>query len=156
MKHFTFENHWDAIKDQLKQRFEQLTDKDLVLVAGRGEELFARLRDKLGYSTRELKSLLDELEAGAAGRMKQFKAKAADIASDVRGRLDDAVEEVKAKGAAAAEDVKVQAGVALKQARKRALRLREEGEEYVRQNPREVLLGALCAGFVAGLMLVRR
>ena len=58
MKHFTFENQWDSIKGQLKQRFAQLTDDDLAFVAGKGEELLARLREKLALSSEELNALL--------------------------------------------------------------------------------------------------
>jgi len=155
MKHFTFETHWHAMKDQLKQRYTHLTDQDLAFAAGRGEELFTRLREKLELSAQDLKSLLEELESSATGRVAQVKAKAAGIVSDVRGKLDAAVEEVKAKGAAAAGEAKAQAGVAFQEARKRARTLREDGEEYVRQNPREALVAALGAGFVAGLLLRR-
>ena len=155
MKHFTFENHWKAMKGQLKQRFAELTDDDLAFVEGKGEELFARLREKLKLSVHDLKSLLEQLEAATAGRMDQVKAKAAEIVGDVREKLAGAVEEVKAKGAAAAQEVQAQAGIVLDQARKRVRTLREDGEEYVRKNPREALLGALCAGFVAGLLLRR-
>ena len=155
MKHFTFESHWDSIKTALKKRFDHLTDKDLAFVEGKGEELFARLREKLELPARDLKALLEELEADATGRVEQFKTKAAELAGDVREKFDDAVEGAKTKGAAMADEVKLQAGVAMEEARKRVRTLRKDGEEYVRQNPREVLVAALCAGFVAGL-LVRR
>jgi ElaB/YqjD/DUF883 family membrane-anchored ribosome-binding protein len=155
MKHFTFDDHWDAIKGRLKQRFGQLTDDDLAFVTGKGEELFARLRETLGLSAHDLNALLEELKANAAGRVEQAKMKAADLADDVRAKVSAAVEDVKAKGAAVAEDVKAQAGVAYEEARKRARTLREDAEEYVRQNPRESLVAALCAGFVAGLLIRR-
>lgn len=155
MKHFTFENHWDAIKSQLKQRFSQLTDDDLDFVAGKGEELLARLRKKLGLSAAELKALLEELEAGAASRVEQIKARAADLAGDVRHKVEAAVDDVKAKGAAAVEDIKEQAGAAYQEARQQVRGLCKDGEEYVRQNPRDALVAALCAGFVAGLLIRR-
>ena len=155
MKHSTFENHWDEIKGQLKNRFGQLTDNDLKFAEGKGEELFARLREKLNMSSDELDALLEELQAGATNRVEQMKAKAAGLAEDVRAKVGAAVGDAKARGAAAVEQVKEQAGVAYVEARKQARTLREEGEEYVRQNPRECLIGALCAGFVAG-MLIRR
>lgn len=155
MKHFTFEKNWDAMKDRLQQRFEQLTDKDVAFAEGKGEELFARLREKLDLSARDLKTLLEELETGATSRVEQVKEKAAELAGDVREKFGDAVEEVKARGAAAAEEVKEKAGVALKEAGKRIRTWRKDGEEYVRHNPREVLVAALCAGFVAGLLIRR-
>jgi len=155
MKHFTFENQWDAIKGQLQQRYAQLTDDDVAFVAGKGEELLGRLREKLSMSEYDLKALLEELKGHAASRVEQAKAKAAELADDVRAKVGEVVEDVKAKGAAAAEGVKAQAGVAYDQARERARSLRDEGEEYVRHNPRECLVVALCAGFVAGLMIRR-
>lgn len=155
MKHFTFESHWDAMKGQLKKRYKELADEDLELAKGKGEELFDGLRKKLDMTARDLKSLLEELEAGDGGRIEQVKAKAADIADDVREKFGDAVEEVKAKGAEAVEEVKAQATVAYKAARKQIRSLREDGEKYVRHNPREVLVAALCAGFVAGLLIRR-
>ena len=155
MKQSSFENHWDAIKGQLKHRYAQLTDDDLAFVAGKTEELLARLREKLGLSAHDLDALLQELKANAAGRMEQMKEKAADIADDVRAKVGAAVEDAKVKGAAAAGEVKAQAGVAYDHARQRARTLREDGEEYVRHNPRESLVAALCAGFVAGLLIRR-
>ena len=155
MKHSSLENSWDSIKGQLKQRYDQLTDDDLAFVTGKAEDLLARLREKLGLSAHDLDALLDELKDKATGRVEQAKAKAADLADDVRAKVGSAVEDIKAKGGAAAEEVKAQAGVAYDQARKRARTLREDGEEYVRQNPRESLIAALCAGFVAGLLIRR-
>jgi ElaB/YqjD/DUF883 family membrane-anchored ribosome-binding protein len=155
MKHFTFESHWNAIKGQLKKRYKQFANEDLNLITGRGEELFDGLRQKLNMTARDLKSLLEELEAGAGGRMEQVKAKAADIADDVREKFGDAIDEAKTKGAAVAGEVKAHAGVAYKEARKGLVSLRKEGEEYVRQNPREVLVAAVCAGFVASLLIRR-
>lgn len=144
MKHSTLENNWDAIKGQLKQRYAQLTDDDLTFISGKGEELLARLREKLSLSEHDLEVVLDDLKAKATG-----------IADEVRAKVGAAVDDVKTKGAAVAEEVKAQAGVAYDQARRRARTLREDGEEYVRHNPRETLFAALCAGFVAGLLIRR-
>ena len=155
MKHFTFENQWDSIKGQLRQRYGQLTDDDVAFVTGKGEELLARLREKLGLSASDLDALLEELKGKANGHLEHAKAKAGEIADDVRAKVGAAVDDMKAKGTAAAEEVKAQAGVAYDQARQRVRTLREDGEEYVRQNPRETLVAALCAGFVAGLLIRR-
>ena len=155
MKHSALENSWDTIKGSLKQRYGQLTDDDLTFAEGKGDELLARLREKLGLSAHDLNALLEELKEKATGRVEQVKAKAADLADDVRAKVGAAVEDVKAKGAAAADEVKAQAGVAYDEARKRVRTFREDSEEYVRQNPRESLVAALCAGFVAGLLIRR-
>ena len=155
MKHSSLENSWDAIKGHLKQRYGQLTDDDLTFAEGKGDELLARLREKLGLSENDLNGVLNELKANGAGRVEQVKGRAADIADDARAKVGSAVEDFKAKGSAAAEEVKAQAGVAYDEACKRARTLRENGEEYIRQNPRESLVAALGAGFVAGLLIRR-
>jgi ElaB/YqjD/DUF883 family membrane-anchored ribosome-binding protein len=155
MKHFSFENNWETIKSQLQERYGQLTEEDLAFAPGESEALFARLRGKLGLSTRDLNALLEELDGSVVNRVEQMKAKAAHFAGDARARAEAAVDNLKAKGTAAVEEAKAQAGVAYEEARKRVRGLRAEGEEYVRQNPRETLVGAFCAGLVAGLLLRR-
>ena len=144
MKHFAFDSHWDEIKGKLKQRYAQLTDHDLVFIEGKAEELLGRLREKLGLSAGELDALLKETRATVASHVKQAKAKSSELADDIRERAG-----------ALADDAKEQAGVVYEQARERARSLREDCEDYVRQNPRESLVGALCAGFVAGLLIRR-
>jgi len=153
MKHFSLENDWDSIKGQLKQRYAQLTDNDMTFVSGKSDELLARLREKLGMSEHDLNALLEDLKSHASGRVEQVKAKAAGLADDMREKVGEVVGDLKTKGTAAAEEVKAQAGDAYGQARERARSLREDGEEYVRHNPRECLVAALCAGFVAGLLI---
>ena len=142
MNHFTFDNRWDEIKGKLKQRYGQLTDDDLTFAEGKGEEMLARLSEKLGVSPDEMDAKLDEFYQTASGRLDKAREKAAVIADEVR-----------AKATAAAGEVKAQAGVAYDQARERARSLREDGEEYVRQNPRECVVAALCAGFIVGLLI---
>lgn len=143
MKHFTFDNRWDEIKGKLKQRYGQLTDDDLAFAEGKGEEILARLREKLGVSSEDLNVVLDEFYA-AGSHVNAARQKAAEIA-----------EEVRARAGVAADEVKAQAGVVYEQARKQARGFWQEGEEYVRHNPRESLVTALFAGFVAGLLLRR-
>jgi uncharacterized protein YjbJ (UPF0337 family) len=144
MKHFTFDNHWDEIKGKLKQRYGQLTDDDFAFVEGKGEELLGRLRERLGISSEDLNALLDEFYSEAGSRVEWARHKASELADDVRARA-----------ATAAEEVKAQAGVAYDQARRQAGGFWHEGEEYVRQNPRESLVTALFAGFIAGLLIRR-
>lgn len=46
----------------LKWRFSILSDEDFEYVEGQKEEMFARLRDKLGKSKEELDRILAELQ----------------------------------------------------------------------------------------------
>lgn len=155
MKRFTFDSHWDAIKDQLKQRYGQLADDDLTLIEGKGEELLARLRQKLNLSSTEFDALLDDLYSQALGGMDMVKEKLAALAAEAREKAEAVAKELRNKAAVVGEEAKAQAAVAYDQAKQRARTLRQEGEEYVRQNPRESLVAALCAGFVAGLIIWR-
>lgn len=155
MKHFTFDNDWDAIKAQLKQRYGQLADDDLTFIEGKGGELLARLREKLGLSAKDLDALLGELREAAGGKFDKVKAKLGEVAGEARAKAGEVAEDLKEKAAALGEEAKAQAAVAYDHARQRARSLREDGEEYVRQNPRESLLAAVCAGFVAGLLIRR-
>lgn len=155
MKTFAYETHWDEIKGQLKQRYDQLTEKDLAIAEGKSEDLLARLRDKLNMSAKDLNALLEELNSTAAGGLQAGKAKLGALAGDMREKASGVAADMKAKATAAAEEVKTQASAAYDQARQQARGLFSDGEEYVRQNPRESILAALCAGFVAG-MLIRR
>ena len=155
MKHFSIENHWDAIKGQLKQRYAQLTDDDLSFVEGKGEELLARLRGKLHMSAKHLDEVLSELHDAAGGKLDQIKAKVGEFAHDAREKAGELTDAFKEKAAAVGDQVKEQAAAAYESARERGRTLLEEGTEYVRHNPRQSLLAALCAGFVAGLLIRR-
>lgn len=53
---------WREQKVMLKWRFSILSDEDFEYVEGQKEEMFARLRDKLGKSKEELDRILAELQ----------------------------------------------------------------------------------------------
>lgn len=133
MKHFTFDHHWDAIKARLKQRYAQLTDDDLAFVEGKGEELLAIIRQKVGASVEDLRALLGELHDEAAEQWQHMKTKAGELA----------------------DETAAQAATVCEQAQESFCTVCERGEDFVRQHPRKSLVGALCVGLVAGLLLRR-
>lgn len=155
MKQFSIGSHWDAIKGQLKERYTQLTEHDLAYVEGKGEELLAHLRAKLHMSAKHLDEMLTEMHDTAGGALDRVKTKAAELAHDAREKAGELTDAFKEKAAAVGDEVKAQAAAAYDNARQRTRTLLEEGGEYVRQNPRQSLLAALCAGFVAGLLIRR-
>ncbi len=155
MKHFTFDNRWDEVKGQLKQRYGQLTDDDLTFAEGKGEELLARLREKLNLSGSDLDTVLNDLHTQASSGIGQVKAKLNDLAADARDKASTLAADLKSRAAVVGEEAKVKAAAVYDDALVRAKSLREEGEEYVRHNPRESLVAALCAGFVTGLLIFR-
>jgi uncharacterized protein YjbJ (UPF0337 family) len=137
MNHIALTSHWEQIKGKLKQRFAQLTDNDLMFAEGKTEELLHRLRVKLSMSEEELERVLDEYYHEATNRIAQAK-------DAVEGWAEEAAQQVRAK-----------AGVAYEKAREQARTAVSDGEEYIRRNPRESLVGALVAGFVVGLLIRR-
>ena len=155
MKHFDFADHWDSIKRQLKHRYQQLTDDDLAFAEGKSAELIARLREKLELSAQDLDALLHELETEAAGKWEQVKTKVGELADDARAKAGELTDAIKEKAAALGDEAKAQATAAYGKAQQSARSLLKEGRAYVRHNPRQSLLAALCAGFVAGLMIRR-
>jgi uncharacterized protein YjbJ (UPF0337 family) len=155
MNQFEFESSWNEIKGLLRQKYGQLTDNDVQFVEGKGEELLGRLQAKLGMSAEELHSTLRELQAqtwNGVGKFReqigQARAKAVELATDVKERVTHAAGDLKAAASAKTEEMTAMA-------RDKAQTMRVDGEEYVRQNPRQALIGALAAGFVVGLLLRR-
>jgi uncharacterized protein YjbJ (UPF0337 family) len=156
MTNSQLESNWHTLKGKLKQRYGQLTDDDLTFAEGKGEELLGRLQETLGLSPEELNATLDDLDSSAQGMLEEVKAKAVEISDQVRAKAEDVVEDLKHRAAALGEDAKAQGAVAYDQARQRARGLWEDGEEYVRANPRESLLVAVAAGYFVGMTLFRR
>jgi uncharacterized protein YjbJ (UPF0337 family) len=152
MTTYQLESTWDTLKGKLKQRYGQLTDDDLTFAEGKGEELLGRLQAKLGISRAELEWTLDDLAATAEGNLEQAKGRAAEFSDQVR----DVMQDVKQRATAIGEDAKAKGAAAYDEARQRARGLLDEGEQYVRTNPRESILAAVVAGFVAGIVVFRR
>jgi uncharacterized protein YjbJ (UPF0337 family) len=162
MNTFTFDGSWNQIKGVLRQKFAQLTDEDLEFIQGKGEELLGRLQTKLGLNREEIEDLLENIKATVSAgtqavheKISQVKAKATEIAGQWKNKAGMMADDMAARATATAANVEARAGEAYEQAREGVRSLRECGEEQVRRNPREAILTALAAGFVAG-MLIRR
>lgn len=160
MTKFAIDGSWNQIKGKLRQQFGQLTDDDVLFVEGKGDELLGRLQTKLGMGADEVDALLHKLkgelsEANENGRatVGSMKATASQFADKFKGRATEVVDDLKHAASAKAEEFKGQAGEAYDQARQKARTLHEDAEEYVREKPRQALMTALAAGFVAGLLI---
>ncbi|MES2284658.1 MAG: CsbD family protein [Bacteroidota bacterium] len=55
--------NWNVLKGQLKQKYANLTDDDLLFVEGKEDELLGRLEKKLGKTQEELEETFDELQS---------------------------------------------------------------------------------------------
>ena len=53
--------NWNEIKGKLKQKYAILTDDDLLLIEGKGDEMIGRLQVKLGKTKLELQTYISQL-----------------------------------------------------------------------------------------------
>ena len=51
---------WKIKKRKLRLKYKNLTDKDLIFTTGNEEEIFEKLRSKLGKSNEEILSIIIE------------------------------------------------------------------------------------------------
>jgi len=61
MDKLTVKGNWNQLKGRLKSTYGQLTDDDLVLEAGKEDELYGRLQKKLGKSREEVRKMIEDL-----------------------------------------------------------------------------------------------
>jgi uncharacterized protein YjbJ (UPF0337 family) len=52
---------WEIQKANLKKRFAELTDNDLMYLEGKKDEMLGKLQVKLGKTKEELKTILDNI-----------------------------------------------------------------------------------------------
>ena len=162
MTTFAIDGSWNQIKGRLQQQFGQLTDDDVLFVEGKGDELLGRLQSKLGMGADALDDLLNELkeevsDASDQGRegVNSMKAAAGRLADDFKGKASEAIDDLKHAVSAKVDEFKGQTGEVYDQTWQKARTLHEDAEAYIRQNPRQALLTAIAAGFVAGLLIRR-
>jgi len=53
--------NWNQMKGKIKQRYPDLTDDDLILVAGREDDLLGRIQRKTGKSRDEVVSYINSI-----------------------------------------------------------------------------------------------
>ncbi len=57
------EGQWHQIKERAKEKWERLTDQDLVIIAGRHDELVGILQERYGFMRNELERQVSKFEA---------------------------------------------------------------------------------------------
>jgi uncharacterized protein YjbJ (UPF0337 family) len=51
--------NWEQLKGKMKQKFAELTDDDLLYEEGKEQEMWGNLKEKLGKTEKEIKSLFE-------------------------------------------------------------------------------------------------
>ncbi len=85
-------------------------------------------------------------------KLESSKSHVKSAADDLRSAAESKAAELRGMAEAKAAEYKGKAEQVYGDARNRALTLREEGEEYVRENPAKAVLTALGVGFVIGII----
>ncbi len=162
MNKFTFDGSWNEIKGKLRQKYAQLTEDDLLFAEGKAEEFLGRLQSRLGVGADQLQKTLSDLkleveEAAktAHGKFETVKQKVSEVAHDVTARVSEIAGDLKTGAAEKAEHFKERAEEVYEDARIKARSWHDEGEAYVREQPRTAMLTALVAGFMIGLLIRR-
>ncbi len=86
----------------------------------------------------------EDLKAAAEAKARELRAMAEAKAQELRGKAEHAIGEARVK-----------AEHALGEARVRARTFREDGEQYIRENPTRAVFTALGIGFLLGLIFRR-
>lgn len=51
--------NWEQLKGKMKQKFAVLTDDDLLFEEGKEQEMWGKLKEKLGKTEKEIRSLFE-------------------------------------------------------------------------------------------------
>ena len=62
--------NWEKVKGNLKQKYAQLTDNDLMYVKGKEEELVGKIQQRLGITKEAVELLIKEHAKKAEGQSK--------------------------------------------------------------------------------------
>lgn len=101
-------------------------------------------KSHITQAAQEVKAAVGDIRAAAEAKAAELKSVAGTRAHDLRAAAEAKTAELREK-----------AGHAYEQYRGRAMTLREDGEQYVRENPTKAILYALGVGFVLGLIIRR-
>lgn len=91
----------------------------------------------------------------AATKFESGKAHAIHAAEDLRAATEAKAQELRAVAGAKVGELRGKAEHAYDEARGRARTLRQDGEQYIRENPTRAVLTALGVGFVLGMIFKR-
>ena len=122
---------WDQLKGQVRERWGEITDNDLMRVQGNADQLIGLIEQKTGTARREVEQFLDNahkqgesMVANAAETVRDYASRATDVVKDQYGRMNKQVE----------------SGL-------------EEAQEVIRTRPGMSVGVAFGAGIVAGAVL---
>jgi len=96
-----------------------------------------------------------EFKSAATAKATELKSTAEAKASELRANAEAKAAELRSMAEAKTAEFREKAGTTYEEYSKRYRTAREDGEQYVRENPTKAVLCALGVGFVLGLIIRR-
>jgi uncharacterized protein YjbJ (UPF0337 family) len=125
------QGQWNQIRGQVKQRWGQLTDDDLMLQGGNVDQLIGRIQQRTGEAREAIEDFLGDLTSRGAGTISQVAGSAREFAQHAGQRFRDTYGQV---GDLARERY-------------------EMAEDLVRSNPSQSVAAAFGFGLVVGVVV---
>lgn len=137
------EGKWNQLKGEVKKQWGKLTNDDLDRIQGQRDKLEGRLQERYGYSRQQARDEVDKFLAKADSEMNSLLGAVESKVHETQSRLQERVNSAKDSVESKAEDYN------------RQVREAAPGEvSYaVEEYPWLVIVGALVAGLLIGLML---
>lgn len=137
------EGKWTQLKGEVRDQWGKLTKDDLERIKGKRDKLEGRLQERYGYTRQQARDEVDKFLSKVNGDMGNLRGA-------VEGTVQEAQAKLQEKVSGAKETVGSKAEAYNKQMRQAAPgTLASPVEEY----PWLVIVGALVAGLLIGLML---
>ena len=125
-----FEN-WDSLKGKILERWNQLSEDELMDVEGHLDQLVSLIEQKTGEARKKIKRVIDELNEEYGGAFDDAKRAARDYAEHTNEAVHEAADRV----------------------RERAREGIEHAHETVRRRPAEAVAVAFGTGLLVGLVI---
>jgi uncharacterized protein YjbJ (UPF0337 family) len=125
------QGQWSKLRDQVKQKWGQLTDDDLQIHGGNVDQLVGRIQQRTGEGREAVERFLTELTSHGSSAISQAAESVGQYAQQAGNRLRE------------------QYGQFSDQAREQY----DYAQDMVRQNPGQSMIAAFGIGMVAGLVV---
>lgn len=125
------QGQWNKLKGQVKEKWGQLTDDDLMMSGGNVDQLVGKIQQRTGVTRDTIEKYLTELTSHGATAVAQATQAVGDFAHHAGDRLREGYDQVSG------------------QVRDRY----EDAEDLVRSNPGQSVAAAFGIGIVAGLIV---
>lgn len=137
------EGKWTQLRGEIKQQWGKLTNDDLDRIEGKREKLEGRLQERYGYSRGQAQDEVDKF-------LNQVDDQVGDLRSTVENKVEQAQSKLQDRVSSVGDTLETKADTYNRQVGQAAP---PEVSGAVEEYPWLVIIGALVAGLLIGLML---